>query len=78
MSLPARVQPPTPLSAPIAPKGKMRKGPRRAKVQQARIQPAPAGQRHQQLQRPKLKTAQDLDAEMEQYRRQGQGRMGLL
>jgi len=32
---------------------------------------------HQQLQKPKKKTAQDLDADMEQYRRLGQGRMGL-
>lgn len=78
VSLPARVQPPTTLSTPIAPKGRIRKGPRRAKAQQARSQAAPAAQQHQQVQRPKPKTAQDLDAEMEQYRRQGQGRLGLL
>jgi len=77
VSLPARAQPLATLSAPVAPKGKMRKGPRRAKAQQARIQAGPAAQ-HQQVQRPKSKTAQDLDQEMEQYRRKGKGRMGLL
>jgi len=83
VSLPARIQPPTSLNTPIAPRGKMRKGPRRAKARQAKMRGAPAQAQqlhrpqHQQLQKPKKKTAQDLDADMEQYRRLGQGRMGL-
>jgi len=78
VSLPVRIQPPTSPGAPIAPKGKMRKGPRRAKAQRARMQAAPAPHQHQQHQKFKPKTAQDLDSEMEQYRQQGHGRMGLL
>jgi len=45
------------------------------------MQAAAAPHQQQQQQQPqkfKPKTAQDLDAEMEQYRRQGHGRMGLL